>query len=465
MKSTEDLKKKLFNEFPNGYKVMRENDLKNTATFSADYIRFIQQNKTERECVTSVIEILEENGFRKFDESGKTKYKAGEKIYKNQHGKALIAAVIGSESISEGVKIAAAHIDSPRLDLKPTPLYESDDLGFFKTHYYGGIKKYQWAAMPLSLHGVICKTNGETITVNIGEDKGDPRFVITDLLPHLAQEQMKRSAGQIIKAEELNVLIGSVPFKDDKESELVKLNILNILNKKYDITERDFVSAELCMVPAFEACEIGFDRSLIGGYGHDDRVCAYPAVCALVNCGTPKHTAVTVLADKEEIGSEGNTGMQGEFLRYFIADLAENSGCSTREVIRKSSCLSADVTAGFDPTFPDVQDKHNCAYINHGVCISKYTGHAGKSSSNDASAEYLCEIRKIFDDAGVMWQIGEMGKVDNGGGGTVAKYISKLDINTIDVGVPVLSMHAPFEIIGKVDLYAAYKGFLEYFKA
>ena len=465
MKSAKELKKELFNDFPNGYKTMQEAELKEADAFAQKYMAFLQKNKTERETVESTIEILEKNGFTAFDESGKTKYSAGDKIYKNQRGKALIAAVIGEEPIENGVKIAISHIDSPRLDLKPMPAYESDEMAFFKTHYYGGIKKYQWTAIPLSLHGVICKTNGETITVNIGEDKGDPQFVITDLLPHLAQEQMKRDASKIVQAEELNVLIGSVPFKDDEESELVKLNILNILYEKYGVKERDFLSAELCVVPAFEVREIGFDRSFIGGYGHDDSVCAYPAMMALIDCDKPRKTMLTVFADKEETGSDGDTGMQGAFLKYFIADLARPYGFDGRDVMKNSSCLSADVNAGYDPTFGDVQDKRNCAFINHGVCVTKYTGHGGKYGSNDASAEFMCEVRKILDETKVVWQIGEMGKVDNGGGGTVAKYVSMMDIRTVDIGVPVLSMHAPYEIISKVDLYAAYRAFLEYFKA
>ena len=457
-----ELKEKLFNDFPNGYNKIEESELKEVSNYSKGYIDFLNKNRTERECSIWAEGILKANGFEEFD--SKKTYKAGDKIYKLQRNKAIMAAVIGSEGLENGVKIAAAHIDSPRLDIKPNPLYESDEMAYLKTHYYGGIKKYQWTAIPLALHGVICKADGETISVNIGSDAGDPQFVVTDLLPHLSQEQMKRNASQIVKAEELNLLIGSKPFKDDEESELVKLNILNILYEKYGITERDFLSAELCALPAWEVREIGFDRSLIGGYGHDDKVCAYPAITAILSCGTPKKTCISVLVDKEEIGSEGNTGMQGEFLRYFIADLAKMNGLEARDVIRKSTCISADVNAGFDPTFPDVFEKNNCAYINKGVCVTKYTGSGGKYSSNDASAEFMGYIKKIFDDNGVLWQIGELGKTDIGGGGTVAKYIAKLDIETVDVGVPVLSMHAPFEIISKVDLYSAHKGFKTYFE-
>ncbi len=457
-----ELKEKLFNNFPNGYKKFEESEIKAADDYSAGYIDFLNNYRTERECAFWAENILKANGFKAFDPTAV--YKAGDKVYKIQRGKAVMAAVIGSEGLKNGVKIAAAHIDSPRLDIKPNPLYESDEMAYLKTHYYGGIKKYQWTAIPLALHGVICKTDGETITVNIGSDAGDPQFVVTDLLPHLSQEQMKRNASQIVKAEELNLLIGSASFKDDEESELVKLNILNILYEKYGITERDFLSAELCALPAWEVREIGFDRSLIGGYGHDDKVCAYPAITALLECNEPKQTCISVLVDKEEIGSEGNTGMQGEFLRYFIADLAKAEGLEARDVIRKSTCISADVNAGFDPTFPDVFEKNNCAFVNKGICVTKYTGSGGKYSSNDASAEFMAYIKKIFDDNGVLWQIGELGKTDLGGGGTVAKYISKLDIETVDVGVPVLSMHSPFETISKLDLYCAHKGFKVYFE-
>lgn len=465
MSQAKELKEKLFNNFSNGYKTMSEDALTACETYAKGYMAFLDKNRTERECALFAEKQLLENGFKPIDEQRTAPYKPGEKVFKILHNKAVIAAVIGKQPLLSGVKIAAAHIDSPRLDLKPNPLYESDDMAFFKTHYYGGIKKYQWTAIPLALHGVICKADGEKITVNIGDDPADPQFVVTDLLPHLAQEQMKREARQIVKAEELNLLIGSVPFKDDEESELVKLNILNILFQKYGITERDFLSAELCAIPAFPVREIGFDRSMIGGYGHDDKVCAYPALTSLLECGVPENTCISVLVDKEEIGSEGNTGMQCDFLRYFIADLARPEGLPGRDVIRHSTCISADVNAGFDPTFPDVVDKRNCAYVNKGVCLTKYTGSGGKGGSNDASAEFINYLRRIYDEKGVLWQIGELGKTDLGGGGTVAKYIAKLDVETVDLGVPVLSMHAPFEIISKVDLYNAHLAFKEYFMA
>ena len=449
MSQAKQLKEKLFNRFNNGYKQMSAQALEECATYAQSYMAFLDKNRTERECAVFAEDLLIQNGFTPLDIQRTAPYAPGDKIYKIQHNKAVIAAVIGKKP----------------LKIKPNPLYESDDMAFLKTHYYGGIKKYQWTAIPLALHGVICKSDGEKITVNIGDSANDPQFVVTDLLPHLAQEQMKREARQIVKAEELNLLIGSMPFKDDEESELVKLNILNILFEKYGITERDFLSAELCAVPAFPIREIGFDRSLIGGYGHDDKVCAYPALTALLECGVPETTCITVLVDKEEIGSEGNTGMQCDFLKYFIADLVRPEGLPERDVIQNSTCISADVNAGFDPTFPDVVDKHNCAFVNKGVCLTKYTGSGGKGGSNDASAEFIASLRKIYDEKGVLWQIGELGKTDLGGGGTVAKYVAKLDIETVDLGVPVLSMHAPFEIIGKIDLYNAHLAFKEYFKA
>ena len=387
------------------------------------------------------------------------KLSAGDKIYRNNRGKAVIAAIIGSEPIKSGVRLCAAHIDSPRLDLKQFPLYEDNEMALFKTHYYGGIKKYQWTAIPLSLHGVIIKSDNSSVKVNIGEDENDPVFCVTDLLPHLATEQMKRNLAQGIKGEELNIVVGSRPFKDDEASEAVKLNILNILNEKYGIIEDDFISAELEAVPAFKAKDIGFDRSMIGSYGHDDRVCAYTALSATLDCENPKHTVVTILTDKEETGSDGNTGLCSAYLKYFIADLAAEFGTEGRTVLSASECLSADVNSAFDPTFPDVLERNNCAYINKGVCVTKFTGSRGKSGTSDASAEFVGRVRNLLDSKNVIWQTGELGKVDMGGGGTVAAYIANLNVDTIDVGVPVLSMHAPYEIVSKIDVYMAYKAF------
>lgn len=429
--------------------------------FCDGYIDFLNEAKTEREIVIYFKNKAEALGFEEFDKT--KKYKAGDKVYKVQREKAIILAVIGKKPITEGVKLAVAHIDSPRLDLKPNPLYESEEIALFKTHYYGGIKKYQWVTIPLSLHGVVVKPDGKKIVVNIGEDDNDPKFVITDLLPHLGKEQEKRTLADGIRGEELNVLVGSRPFKDDKDSNLVKLNILKLLNEKYGIVEKDFLSAELEIVPAFKACDIGLDRSMIGAYGHDDRVCAYPAAKAVFDIKDPAYTVVTVLTDKEEIGSYGNTGLTSAYLPYFLSDLAECFGAEGRDVMSKSECLSADVNSAFDPTFPEVMEKRNVSYINKGVVITKYTGARGKSGSSDASAEFMGKVRGYLEANNIVWQIGELGAVDAGGGGTVALDVASHDIDVVDLGVPVLSMHAPFEVVAKIDVYSAFRAFYEFF--
>lgn len=458
---TKDLQEKLFFNQKHAVLRMEEAELKKADEFCENYKTFLNEGKTEREACAKAVKIAEENGFKPFDKYAS--YSAGDRVYYNNRGKAIILAVFGKKSVAEGVKIAAAHIDSPRIDLKPNPLYEDSEMALFKTRYYGGIKKYQWTAIPLALHGVIVRRDGEKISVNIGEDDNDPKFVITDLLPHLAREQMKRTLNEGIQGEELNILIGSRPFRDDECSELVKLNILSILNEKYGITEEDFLSAELECVPAAKVCDIGFDRSLIGGYGHDDRVCAYPSLMAAVDCKNPEYTCLTVLTDKEETGSDGNTGLKSAYLAYFIADLARQAGVQAHDVLSKSECLSADVNAAFDSTFAQPFEKMNTSFVNRGIVVTKYTGSGGKSGTSDASAEFVGKVRKTFDDAGVIWQMGELGKVDAGGGGTVAKYVANLDVDVIDVGVPVLSMHAPFEVVSKIDVYMAYKAFSAFF--
>lgn len=442
---------------------MSEEEIKAAFDYCGDYKSFLNAAKTEREAVAYAVKEAQKQGFVPFDK--KQKYQKGDKVYYNNRGKSIILAVIGSKPLDEGVHLTAAHIDSPRLDLKQRPIYEEAQLGLFKTHYYGGIKKYQWTTVPLALHGVIVKTDGTQITVRLGEEENDPQFCVTDLLPHLDKDQGKKTMAAAFTGEQLNVIIGSMPFRDDKESELIKLNLINILNEKYGIVESDFLSAELTMVPAYKAVDIGFDRSLIGSYGHDDRVCAYPALTALFNCGVPETTCVCCLADKEEIGSEGNTGLISAFLKYFIADLARPYGLEGRDVLSKSKCLSADVTAAFDPTYPEAMEKNNAAYINYGVGVNKFTGHGGKYDTNDASAEYTGWVRSLLDSKGVRWQLSELGKVDQGGGGTVAKYIAELDVDVIDIGVPVLSMHAPFEVVSKLDVYSAYRAFTEFYKA
>ncbi len=459
--NVKELKEKLLLKKNHGGLVLSEDDLSKVEKFSVGYKEFLNKSKTEREAVNYVLKIVKEKGFTEFDKS--KKYKPGDKVYYVNRNRAIALAVIGEDGTKNGVKMAIAHIDSPRLDLKPNPLYENNDIALFKTHYYGGIKKYQWTAIPLSLHGRVVKSDGSYVDINLGEDKDEPCFCVTDLLPHLAKEQMNKTMLKGIDGENLNVLVGSLPFKSDKESELVKLNIMKLINEKYDIVESDFVSAELELVPTFKAQDVGFDRSLIGGYGHDDRVCAYPIVEAIINSEKPKETIITVLADKEEIGSDGNTGMKSKFIKYFISDLAMQDGMKCRDVLRKSKCISTDVNAAFDPTYSSQYDASNSCYINRGVVVTKYTGSGGKSGTSDASAEYMGEIRQILDKADILWQTGELGKVDAGGGGTIAKFVANLDVDVVDMGVPVLSMHAPFEVISKIDLYMLYKATVAFF--
>ncbi len=452
------LREKLTMKAKHGCAVLSAEEMNAVDAYCEGYKQYLDDAKTEREAVTTAIALAEKNGFVPFVKG--MALKAGDKVYLNNRGKALLLATIGTRPITDGVTIAAAHVDSPRLDLKPIPLYEDTELAYFDTRYYGGIKKYQWTAIPLALHGVVACKDGTSVNITIGEEENDPVFCITDLLPHLGGEQMKRSAGDVIRGDDLNILIGSRPLKDDEGSEAVKLNILNILNERYGIVEADFLSAELEAVPAFKAKDIGFDRSMIGAYGHDDRVCAYPAVTAIIEAGTPAYTAVTILADKEETGSEGNTGMQSAFLRYFIDDIAAAFGEKGHHVLSNSICLSADVNAALDPIYPEVMVRTNAAKINYGVCITKYTGGRGKGGTSDASAEYMAQVRGILDQNDVLWQTGELGKVEAGGGGTVAMYIANLDVDTVDLGVPVLSMHAPMEIVSKIDVYMAHKAFL-----
>ena len=462
MSDIKALKNKLFLERKNGRLIVEDEVLQKADEYCEGYKSFLDAAKTEREAVKEAVKMAESKGFVPF-EMGK-KYEKGAKVYFNNRGKTIALAVIGEEKVENGVNITAAHLDSPRLDLKPNPLYEDSDLALFKTHYYGGIKKYQWTVTPLALHGVFALRNGEVIEVSIGEKEDEPKFVIGDLLPHLAAEQSKRTLNEGIKGEELNVLVGSHPFKSDEGSELVKLNILKLLNEKYGITEGDFLSAELEMVPAFKACDIGFDRSLIGGYGQDDRVCAYPALTAILNVENPKKTAVAILADKEEIGSCGNTGLESDFLRFLIGDLAKMQGGDATLALRNSKCLSADVNAALDPTFPEVMERKNASFVNYGVVVTKYTGAGGKSSTSDASAEFTAFVMGLLDKAGIVWQTGELGKVDAGGGGTVAKYVANMGVDVIDLGVPILSMHAPFETAAKFDVYMCYRAMYEFMK-
>ncbi len=460
--ASELLREQLAYKRKNGRLYSDESIVNAADSYCDGYKAFLDKAKTEREAAKAAMEMAKAAGFTEF-EHGK-KYGAGDRVFFNNRGKTVAFAVIGKQPVENGVNITAAHIDSPRLDLKPNPLYEDVDLALFKTHYYGGIKKYQWTAVPLALHGVFVLKDGTVKEVSVGEKEDEPKFVINDLLPHLASEQIKRPLNEGIKGEELNVLIGSHPFKDDKGSELVKLNILKLLNEKYGVTEEDFLSAELEMVPAAHACDIGFDRSMIGAYGQDDRVCAYPALTAVLEVKTPERTALAILTDKEEVGSMGNTGLESDFLRYVVGDLAKMQGGDPTLALRRSKCLSADVNAAMDPTFQEVMERKNASFLNYGVVVTKYTGARGKSSTSDASAEYVAEVRALLDRENIVWQMGEMGKVDIGGGGTVAMFVANMGVDVVDLGVPVLSMHAPFETTAKFDVYMCYRAMYEFMK-
>jgi aspartyl aminopeptidase len=457
-----DLREKLFYEQKNGYDLIDTEERLLLEDYCSGYMQFLDNSRIEREAVVNAIAIAKKNGFREY--SPNAELKPGTKVYLNNRGKSLILAVIGKKSLADGAVIAGAHVDAPRLDLKQVTMYESDEMCFFKTHYYGGIKKYQWVTIPLELHGAVALKDGSVVNVTIGREKGEPQFVITDLLPHLAKDQMKKTLAEGITGEGLNILIGSAPYADDGKDR-VKLAILSILYDMYGITEEDFLSAELCAVPAFDVTEIGFDRSLIGGYGHDDRVCAYAELKAIFDVVDPERTCMCILADKEEIGSEGVTGMQSRVFDSFMEELCDRQGVKLRNCFAKSFCLSADVCNAYDPLFPDVSEKRSDAKINYGMGICKFTGARGKSDTSDASAEVVAYIRKLFEDNKVVWQMSELGKVDQGGGGTIAKYMANRNIDTIDAGVPVLSMHAPFEVVSKFDCYMTYKGVLAAYNA
>ena len=446
------------------FELMSKQDLKKCDKYCEDYKKFLDKAKTERESVAYAVEFLEKRGFKPF-EYGK-KYVKGDKFYLNNRDKAIYIVVVGEKSFEDGIHIAAAHVDSPRIDLKQCPLYEDNGFAFFKTHYYGGIKKYQWVTVPLALHGVIVKSNGEKVNVCIGEDDKDPVFYITDLLPHLGKDQASKPLYSAFTGEDLNILCGASPYDDEKVSEKIKLNVLSLLNEKYGVTEADFLSSELTLVPVSKARDVGFDRSLIASYGHDDRVCAYPILTAIADAAEQGnvHTSVTVFADKEETGSDSNTGMTSFAFEDMLKEMCICAGQNPRKMFANSKCLSADVNAAFDPNFAGVYETKNTAFVNKGVCVTKFTGGGGKGSTNDAHAEFVGYVRKLFDDNNVVWQTGELGKVDKGGGGTVAKYIAKLNVDTIDVGVAVLSMHAPVEVVAKTDVYSAYKAFLAFFK-
>ncbi len=423
--------------------------------YAEGYKHFLDSAKTEREAVDTSIEMLAAHGFCEYKLGDAIK--AGDRLYYNNRGKNLFAFAIGSESVANGIRITASHIDAPRIDLKQCPLYEDSGFAYFKTHYYGGIRKYQWVATPLALHGVVVKKNGEVVKVCIGEDDTDPVFYISDLLPHLGYEQATRPLKDGIKGEELNIILGNMPTEDDDAS--VKNAVITLINEKYGITEEDFFSSELCVVPAAKARDVGFDRSLIGSYGHDDRVCAYPSLTAMVEAldAGCEHTLMCILADKEETGSDGVSGMQSDLMLDLINEIASSLGVSPAVVRANSKCLSADVSAGYDPTFPSVFEKQNSAIVGCGTIFTKYTGSGGKGGTNDANPEFIAWLRAAMEKDNVVWQFAELGKVDAGGGGTVAKFISKHNIETIDLGVAVISMHAPYEVVSKTDVYETHR--------
>ena len=466
MSEYENLKEKLFNKKVNGWENLKDEQKGAINAFGDDFIYFLNKNKTEREVVDFCKDVLEKNDF--IDLRQKMVVEPGDKVYYINRDKSIYIAVIGTDMIETGLNIVGAHIDSPRLDLKPNPLYEDMGFAYFKTHYYGGIKKYQWTTIPLSIHGVVVKTSGEKVKINIGEEEDDPIFTITDLLPHLALEQMDKKLKEGISGEDLNLLIGSIPYGDEKTTERVKLNILKILNEKYGIVESDLLSSELELVPAFKARSLGFDKSMVAGYGQDDRVCAYTSLRAILNIKNPKKTAVCILSDKEEIGSMGNTGMESNVFDTFIAELLNKKGENRPNLLDKVFCnskmLSADVDAALDPIYASVSEKNNASFLGYGIGFNKYTGSRGKAGASDANAEYVAEIRNILESNQIPYQIGELGRVDVGGGGTIAYILANKGIDVIDCGVPVLSMHSPYEVTSKFDIYAAYRTYEAFMK-
>ena len=447
----------LFYDKKTGFDRLTDEDKQGIQTYAEGYKKFLDESKTERDAVLEIARMAESKGFRAWTRDDTLR--PGDKIYRINRHKGIMLAVIGNQSLAEGVRLTAAHLDAPRVDIRTVPLYEDNGMAFFKTHYYGGIKKYQWVTIPLELHGVVALKSGETVEVTIGREPGEPRFVITDLLPHLAADQMKKTMAEGIPGEGLNILIGSTPYADEGKDR-VKLAVMSLLNDMYGITEEDFLSAELVAVPAYDVTEIGLDRSMIGAYGHDDRVCAYAELKAIFDVENPEKTSVCILADKEEIGSEGVSGMQSAAFDCFMEDLCEAQGVSLRRCFENSFCLSADVCNAFDPNYAEVSEKRSAAKLNYGMGICKFTGARGKSGTSDASAEIVAYLRRLYADKGVVWQMAELGKVDQGGGGTIAKFMANRNIDTIDAGVPVLSMHAPFEVVSKFDCYMTYKGVL-----
>ena len=448
--TTDELRESLLMAPRNGYARITAEQKAEMESYCRNYMAFMDACKTEREATAWTVREAEKRGFKPFTPGMDAK--AGDKIYFDNRGKSIMVAVVGTAPLSRGANICAAHVDSPRMDIKPNPLYEDSEIAYLKTHYYGGIKKYQWVTVPLALHGVVYRKDGTMVSITIGEDDSDPILMVSDLLIHLSANQMQETAAKAIKGEQLNVIMGTEPLEGEG-GDLVKLHIMKLLNEKYGLIEADFLSAELTIVPAGKSREVGLDRSLIAAYGHDDRVCAYAELDAIFNIETPSKTAVCILADKEEIGSVGISGMQSEAFEYFMGTLCAAQGVDLRECFANSFCLSADVSNAYDPNFPEVHDRRNNSQVNYGISITKYTGRAGKGGASDASAEVMGHVRTTLDNAGVIWQIATLGKVDQGGGGTVAAYMANRNIPTVDAGVPVLSMHAPLELVSKLDCY------------
>ena len=459
----QQLREALLNERKNGWDVVDEATQRSISDYCEGYKTFLDKGKTERDCVDYTVELAQAAGFVPFERG--MELQPGAKVYRVNRGRGVNLAVVGSAPLDQGVSITASHIDSPRLDLKPSPLYEEGEMAYLKTHYYGGIKKYQWTAIPLSMHGKIVRKDGSEITVNVGENEGDPQFCITDILPHLGKDQSVKKLGEAFTGEDLNVLVGSLPL-DAEGEQLYKLNVMKLLHEQYGIVESDLISAELELVPAFNAADIGFDRSMIGAYGHDDRVCAYPSFEAMLRVSDPEKTCVCLLVDKEEIGSVGATGMHSRFFEDAVAEIlnlmGRDSDLAVRRAMRSSKVLSSDVSAAYDPNYPEVMEKRNAAYFGKGLVFNKYTGSRGKSGSNDANAEYMARIRHILDERNIAYQTAELGKVDQGGGGTIAYILANYGMQVIDSGVAVLNMHAPWEIISKVDLYEALLGYVAF---
>ena len=446
----DELRESLLASPKNGYARITAEDRAEMESYCKRYMAFMDACKTEREATTWTAALAEANGFKAIEPG--VQAKPGDKFYLNNRGKSIILAVVGNESLAMGANICAAHVDSPRMDLKPNPLYEDSEIAYFKTHYYGGIKKYQWVTVPLALHGVVYRKDGTVVTVTVGEDDNDPILMVSDLLIHLSADQMQKPAAKAIVGEQLNVILGTEPLEGEG-ADMVKLHIMKLLNEKYGLIEEDFLSAELTIVPAGKSREVGLDRSLLGAYGHDDRVCAFAEIDALLAIGTPNKTAVCILADKEEIGSVGISGMQSQAFEYFMEILCDAQGVKLSHCFANSFCLSADVSNAYDPNFAETCDKRNNSQVNYGVAICKYTGSRGKGGASDASAEAMGHVRSTLDNAGVIWQIATLGKVDQGGGGTVAAYMANRNIVTVDAGVPVLNMHAPMELVSKLDCY------------